>query len=502
MFSLPPDVSVDALLEHEHEAVAALKGRWLAGLDAYDGEGGFVAGGNLWKFPRELDNEFKARQAQARYHNYAATLIDYYVRKIYGGQIARSTTSDALRAFWTNVDGAGTDMSTYLRLALAKALAAGHVAILADKTPDAPTGPALADERASVFLTRYLPTAMLDWRLSKDEQIVAVKLREDVPAEDLLAEASDEARVLLWDRDEWVRVSPGDPAVVERAEHGLGLVPLVVLRPFRHARWSVVGRALLEPSVLIALYNRASEQDEVIRNQSFSVFVVGLPATGEIDVEKAKQALGNEVGSMRALFTYGSGDYKTPSTDVPTMLEAHQQFLIRELYRMAHIPYEADSREVQSAEAIRLQHEAITGVLAGVASECQRVELALARLYFAWTSATPEAALAAFEAADVQVTYPTEYFEADPELELKSLASAVAAVQSETFDKFVQKQIVAKFSAGMDEATKQAVEDEITNAKAEAPPAFDVASLRRGAEARVQRALAQGDGDMGDEVAA
>lgn len=494
MFSLPSDVSTDALLAQVHPAVSALHDRWIMALDAYDGEGGFVDGAYIWRFPREIEAEFKARKAQARYHNYAATLVDYYVRKVYGAGVQRETTSEPLKAFWANVDGAGTDIDTFLRLSLAKALAAGHVGLLADKTQAPPAGPAVADERAAVYVTRYLPQAIMDWRLDRDEAVTALKLREDVPSSDLLSAQSDATRVLLWDREEWVRATAqgaDEPALIERATHGLGLVPFVMLRPFRHARWPFVGKALLEPSVLRALYNRASEQDEVIRNQSFSVFVVGLPSQGDIDVEKAKQALGDEVGTMRALFTYGSGTYQTPSQEVPAALEAHLAFLARELYRQAHVPYEKDSRDAMSAEAIRLQHEEITSVLKGVAAECRRVELALSRLFFAWTNATPEAARAAYDAASVSITYRDDYFERDPEADLKALTAAVGAVQSDTFDKAIQKQIVHQFAADLDAETLKTIGDEIDAATKEPAHVLDPVALRQGAEARLQAALAQ-----------
>lgn len=494
MFSLPSDVSTTTLLAQVHPAVQALHDRWALALDAYDGEGGFANGAYIWRFPREVDDEFKARRAQARYHNYAATVVDYYVRKVFGAGVQRETSSEPLKAFWANVDGAGTDITTFLRLSLAKALAGGHVGILADKTREAPAGPAQADERAAVYLTRFLPTAIRDWRLSRDEAITQIKMQEDVPSTDLLATASTLTRVLLWDRDEWVRVTDqgvDDPALVERAAHGLGLVPFVMLRPFRHARWPFVGRAVLEPSVLRALYNRASEQDEVIRNQSFSVFVVGLPSQGDIDVEKAKQALGNEIGTMRALFTYGSGTYQTPSQEVPAALESHLTFLTRELYRQAHVPYEKDSRDAMSAEAMRLQHEEITAVLQGVAAECRRVEVELAKLFFAWTSATPEAARAAYDAASVSITYGDDYFASDPEADLKALTAAVGAVNSETFDKVIQKQIVHRFAADIDAETLKTIDEEI-NAAVKAPPhVLDPVALRQGAEARLQQALAQ-----------
>ena len=500
MFNLPSGVTAEKLQEQKHPAVKEHSDRWQVCLDAYDGDGGFLNGDYLWMYPREIEAEFKNRQAQARYHNYAATLIDYYVRKVFGDDVQRDSTSEDLKAWWANVDGAGTDMSTYLRSALGKALAAGYVGILADKTREAPTGPAKADERSAVFLTRYLPTAILDWRMDRDETLTAVKLLEDVPSDNLLDEDAPEPQVLLWDIEEWVRVPAGDSPVIERESPGLGLVPMVTLRPFRHARWAFIGRPLLgDGGILRALYNRASEQDEVIRNQAFSVFVVSLPTTGEVDVQKAKDALGNEIGTTRALFAYGSGDYKTPSMDVPQMLETHQAFLVRELYRMAHVPYERDSREASSAEAIRLQHEELTAVLKGVSAECQRVELELAKMYFAWTSATPEQAAAAFEAANVAVTYTDTFFEADPEAEIKALADAMRAVPSKTFEQQVQKRIVASVGVDLDAETLDAIHGEIEAGEAQRPE-MDPAVLRAGAEAKLAQAL--GRGDMDAEAAA
>lgn len=501
MFNLPTDASVESLKEQVHPAVEAHGDRWALCLDAYDGEGGFLDGGYLWKFAREIDAEFKNRQSQARYHNYAATLIDYYTRKVFGREVQRTTANAELEAWWANVDGAGTDLTTYLRHALSKALAAGFVCVLADKTKDEATGPAKADEKSAVFLTRYLPTAVLDWRLAQDERLTAIKLSETVPTDDLLAEQAETDRVLLWDRDEWVRVSGDETTAVERANHGLQAVPVVALRPFRHARWPFIGRPLLgDGGVLRALYNRASEQDEVIRNQSFSVFVVGLPGTGEVDVEKAKAALGNEIGSLRALFTFGTGDYKTPSVEVPQTLEAHQAFLIRELYRMAHIPYERDSADAQSAEAIRLQHEELAAVLSGVASECERVEQELCKLYFAWTSASPELAARAYEAAKVRIAYKREYFEAEPEAELKTLSAAMQAVTSKTFGQVVQKAIVATVGRGLDPETVGKIHAEIEAGEpAEAP---DVTHLRAGAEARLAALTRQAEPENDAEAAA
>ena len=472
MFNLPADISVPKLKDVLHPAVEAHTEGWTVALDAYDGEGGFLDGSYIWRFAREKQDEFESRASQARYHNYQQTIVDYYTRKVCS-EISRETTNQELIDWLGNVDGAGTDMSTLIRRALSKALAAGHVGLLADKTPDVPTGPSKADERASVFVAQFLPQSILDWRLAQDETITSVKLLETVIPQDLIGDEDEKERILLWDQDEWVRVigegTDDDTVQVTRQKTGLGLVPLVILRPFRSARWSLIGKALIEPSLLLALYNRGSEQDNVLREQGFSLFVVQLPATGEVDVKKAREALGDEVGATRAVFAYGGATYQTPSMDVPATQQDHQQYLIQELYRLAHIPHDLGSKDAQTAEAIKLTHEELEAVLSGVASECARVEEALVKLWCAWQSATPEAAEALFEAAQFSVRYPESFFEADPEVEIKTLVAAMNAVPSPTLEKVIQKQIVSLVASSLDEETRETIDAEIDAGEAERP---------------------------------
>lgn len=408
MFSLDDSKEGRAkLFERVHPAVEVKAAEWTLLLDAVDGEGGFSNGDYLWKYPREFTDEWLKRKAQARYHNYVDTIAGFYVRKILSG-VARQTTNPQLEAWWADVDGGGTGMGDFLSRALLKALTAGHMGILVDKTTEAPTGPAQADERARVLLAPYLPTHILDWRLSLDNQIASVKLRERTPEPGLLdppLEEDERYRLLLWDADEWVRVPRKGP--IDRATHGLGRVPFVVLAPLPSGRWPLVGRGVMGNGSLIrALYNRQSEEDDVLRNQAFSVFVVSVPSD-VTDIEKVKNEMGTEIGTTRALFVRGSGDYATPDMGVPAEIRNNQQHLIRELYRIAHVPYDNDSKDIESGESKRADWEELSGVLRGVAEEMHRVEMAIVRLWCAWQSSTPQAADALFEAADVSITYPT-----------------------------------------------------------------------------------------------
>ena len=92
---------------------------------------------------------------------------------------------------------------------------------------------------------------------------------------------------------------------------------------------------------------------------------------------------------------------------------ASVQFLIREMFRAAHVPYQSDTKDVKAAEAIALEHRELNEMLHGIAASAQAFELDLARHFFQWKAVTPEAATAAFAAANVRISYPREFFSVD-----------------------------------------------------------------------------------------
>ena len=494
MFSLDDSKEGRArLFDQVHPAVRVKAKEWTLLLDAIDGEGGFSNGDYLWKFPREIDTEWLNRKAQARYHNYADTIAGFYVRKVLGS-VQRQTKNADLEAWWADVDGGGTGIDDFLTRALLKALTAGHVGILVDKTTDTPTGPARADERARVLLAPYLPTHILDWRMTSGDTIASVKLREWAPESGLLEppkEGDDAYQMLLWDADEWVRV-PREGAIT-RAPHGLGQVPLVVLAPLPSGRWPLVGRGVMgNGSLLRALYNRQSEEDDVLRNQAFSVFVVSVP-TDVTDMEQVKRDMGTEIGTTRALFVRGSGDYATPDMGVPAEIRTNQQHLIRELYRIAHVPYDNDSKDIESGESKKADWEEISGVLRGVAEEMHRVEMQLARLWCAWQSATPDAAETLFEAADISITYPTVFFAPTTAEALEADAAMLRLEIGPEWDKVVKRDAVRYYKPALPQETLDKIDQEIESGAGIPEPVMDPSALRREARGRMAALVGEDD---------
>lgn len=446
---------------------------WTTLLDAYEGSGGFLDGSYLWRYRREDTSPFNERQQQARYHNFAKTIVGIYVRHVLGKHLTRTTTNPELEAWWEDVDGAGTPIHDFMKRALKLGLALGHEGILVDKTPDLPTGPAKADERARPFLTLYHPPSILDWRLDRNE-LVGLKLAESARQPDILTPLSDSdepEQYLLFDRAEWARFTPDAELITTElaAEglHDLGLIPFVVLRPEPSTVHPFIGLPLLgDAKVYKALYNRCSEEDEVLRAQGFSLFVI--QANSPDDVERIKQQFGGEVGTTRAVVTSGTATFETPDQAVPEAIRKNISWLIQEIYRAAHVRFDRESLDAESAEAIRLQHSELNEMLVGTAQECHRVEQALARMFFAWTTATPEQAEAAYQKAEVTISYPTEFFTSDMLADLEALAQALSIDFGETFKKAQKKRMARRYDPSMDVKTLDEIDAEIDAQQAEA----------------------------------
>jgi len=473
-------------------------------LDAYEGCGGFATGEYLWKYPREEDPDFKLRKEQARYHNYAKSLVNLYVRHVMHQKIDRRSDDQALKDFWEDVDGAKTSITDFMTRAAHLALAMGYEGILADKTTDAPTGPAKADERARPILVLYHPQHVVDWRHKRDE-LVAIKLKEEISSDDILAktEAADDCQYLIWSKTEgWIRVTEEGELVTDDGSQGfdnpgLDLVPFTMLRPEASAANPFLGQSLLgNANVFRALFNRCSEEDNVLRDSSWSMLTVSVDKEG--DVAEVKTQVGTEVGTTRAIIAKGQIEWKGPDQAVPKSIRDAIQFLVQEIYRMAHVTYQRDSRDAESAEALRIKHSELNEMLVGLANAMQQVEEQIAKFYYAWTTTSADAAESAFKAANVSIEYPNEFFIKDLLEELQVWAEAIALDLGLTFTQRIKVKAAKTLDPEMDEETLKKVTKEIEAQPAAVPlnaPGADAAALRDRAAGRLQKFTTEGAAD-------
>jgi len=346
-----------------------------------------------------------------------------------------------------------------------------------------PTGPSRADRKGQPRLVHFPSLTITDWRLTKN-QLQSVKLAEAAPESDLLAEpleGADKVQWLLWDVEGWARFnSKGE--LLDGGIPGLDVVPLVVLRPKPSILRPFFGRPLVvSAKVLQALYNRMSEEDQVLRDQAASLLTVEVSEGG--DVDQARKQLGSEYGTTRAVVVQGKVKYESPNMGVPATVAEHVRQLTREIYRMAHMRYERDSLQAESAEAIRLQFAELNEMLQGVAAAAADVERQIARLYFAWTSPTPEAAEAAFNKAAVTIEYASEFFLDDPVNDLEAWGRGIALRLGDTMTKRIKKRAARRLEPEMPIAVLSEVDREIEEMPADGSTAVQSAAERLRANA-------------------
>ncbi len=450
-------------LKQAHPDYSANKPSWVVQLDAFEGRGGFLDGSYLWPFPRESEDDFRRRTSTARYHNYIETLVDLYVRFMFTQGVKRDSGNAEYNEWVNDVDGAGTTMDTFLKRLASVGLVNGHVGGLLDKpyAPDIPTGPTKADDQTRVNLCMFTAPSIADWR-HEGVKLTSVKLLESPPQPSLVDElpvGDDAVQYLLWDEEGWARFD-SKGVMIAADTPGLGLVPLVVLRPKPSQLSVMLGRALVSnANVVRALFNRASEEDQVIRDQAFSVLTVNVDKDANVD--EVKTHLGSVVGTAKALVVKGEIDYKTPDQNVPGTIRDNISYLVKEIYRAAHVRYDRDSLAAESAESIRLQYTELNEMLQGFAKSLAAVEQDIARAWFMWMSPNPEAGQKAYEAAKVEAEYPTEFFLDALITDLQAWGEAIGMGLGQLMTAKIKKRAVRRIEPDMDPKELAKIDAEI-----------------------------------------
>ncbi len=462
--------------------------------DVYDGTGGFQDGTYLVAHPREWKDhtatvptiptaKLKARRALARYENIAAPILDQKRTALFRSPITRTVGGQAkaekdnthpIENWWANVDGSPGKCSIdqWMAEAFVAAGLFGHVFHYMDRPAGMPAETA-ADE-PELFLRLYAPADVPDWLMDDRGQLTAVRLLEPQPRTDLYSQQSNlrpRERVVTetyWELRESGKT--GGAVVLTRGDHDFGTLPIVVQYASRRALTPLIGQSVLgDPQLYLDCYNLTSEIRELLRNQTFGMMNVPLGTTADrVSVVEAQTMMGDEKGSENVLFTPGPAAYIQPDTGNVTVYQDERRDLIRTIYRLASVPFESDSKDAEAEGSLKLKREDMNQILAGYASECEKAEYQIAKMWFRGTYG-PDAWEAEWDKAEVQIQYP-QTFDVTPFAEI--LEQAQAAVSLEMGPKFMaeqRKRLVPKFLPDLPPSTKQEIEQEIETIPVKSP---------------------------------
>jgi len=406
---------------------------WQKASYVVEGCGPFLDGGAIWPHPREWEDhtsesptkptkKLKTRRGMARYENVAKLLLTQVSgalfrsgpQRIVGAQTPEGP-SHPISAWWEDVDGKGTSMSSYLRQAWTAAGTFGHVFVLMDRDED---------DTQRLVLRTFTPLDAPDWLLSDEGTLDAIKFVEVATERTLFEAPGAETYRYRYLDDEFVAVARQDRTyAIAPVPHGFGRLPVVVLYTKRRSLIPLLGESVIgDPQLYYDLYNLTSEVRELLRNQTFGVLNVPL-GTGDtaVSAEDAKSMMGVIAGTDQVLFTPALAAYLQPDTANVEVYQTERERLMRTIYRLAAVPWEGDSRDAESADSRKVKRDDFNQQLAQYADELQAAERALVDLWFRGTYG-PERSAQEQARAQVLVRYP-DRFDADTLDDVKSQAS-------------------------------------------------------------------------------
>lgn len=418
---------------------------WRKLVHVYNGSGGFLDGTYLVAHPREWvdysaenpitpTKKLKARRKLARYENIGATILDQKRSALFREGVSRtvgepeSGTTHPLEEWWDNVDGNGTCIDDWMAEAWTSAGLFGHVVHVMDR-PQGMTPVTKADEKWP-YLRLYSPLDMTDWLTDDRGRLIAVRLLEHVQRksiEDAPIGTMLNYRERIIDETEWkiVRNSIGEP--ITSGKHGFGTLPVVLHYAKRRALIPVIGQSVLnDPNLFQDVYNLTSEIRELLRLQTFGALNVPL-GTGEqaTSIEIAKGMLSMEGGAENVYFSPLPMAFIQPDTTNVTVYQEERSHLLRTIFRLCSIPWEADSKDAESEGSLKLKREDMNQILSSYADECERTEYAIVELWFRATYG--DSWQKELDTAKVVIRYP-ETFDVTPFAEILQQAQAALSL--------------------------------------------------------------------------
>jgi hypothetical protein len=336
-------------LDARHPEYVARSAEWEFHLRSFLGGRAYLDGRNLYTHRLEHPSDAARRLSRSYYQNHCRNVVERTTALLFAGGF--TVAPEPPPYLLTDADRRGADLAQVMRRAATLSSIHGHVFILVDVPRADGDGPRTRREELALGLRPYLelvsPTEVVNWDVDDGGRLVWALVRERAGHSDVIGGPSvrrvGEARTVyrLWTPTAWfLYEKPAErPAeswvLADSAEHGLGVVPLAVVR-HRDLDGGIGGASLLRDIAVLnrEVYNLASLLQEVLYRQTFGQLVAQGSAEEYVGEDETLAKLGTS-----SIFLYPVGReaprYISPEPANAEMLQSQIDRLVAEIYRLA-----------------------------------------------------------------------------------------------------------------------------------------------------------------------
>lgn len=399
-------------------------GRYAFLQEALDGAGGFANGNHIVKFGRESNVKYTKRQELAWYVNHLRPACERFVGYLSKKSVERDLTHPLLEAFADNCDWRGNSIDVFLQNFFIEAKAKGVSLLLVDMPNFQPANLEQQLTRRFIpYLVSLKPETVRNYVLNPQGQLDSITI--EVP---MFVDGKYQMVLRHWDAMQWSVTLNGK--TVEGGEHKLGQCPVLIFTEgdsFPH-----VGTFAQIADISKRLYNLASELDEILRAQTFSVLTYQIPAEqqGQLDVTQLSESIGTS-----NMLIYGgtqAPSFAQPSSDPANVILKTIETLEEKIRTIGHDINFSKTSNAESGTALNIRFQALNSALFTFARKAEDLERRMFDLCCRWLAIQNT----------TQVSYPKSFEMADLTTELNSLTLYQAGGFPPEVIQAKQKQII------------------------------------------------------------
>lgn len=431
--------------------------------------------GNIFKFVKEGDVEYKLRLARAYRFNHTKQVVDQIDKYLFKMPISRKDDDapKAVARFWERATLSGLDIDTFAKRISNLTSQYGRIWIVVDSNVKAAEVKNLKDEKdanSQVYAYIVRPQDMLNMSYDEMGQLNWALIREFArdDADPLNSTMAMKERFRLWTRADWTlfetQVFRGKKRYVQidKKSHALGVVPLVQAdNVFSEELYDAPG--LIDEIAYLdrAVANYLSNLDAIIQDQTFSQ--LAMPAQGLLPGEDGYDKL--VAMSTKRVFLYNGESGAAPFYIAPDPKQAELILsaiakIINEIYHSIGLSSESTPASTTGAVdnasgvAKSIDFEQVNSLLSAKARSLQLTERAILRMVCLYSSDK------GYD-TDELVSYPLEFdvrsvydeFEIAARLMLLSAPDEVRREQ--------MRQVISKLFPAASDAVEKILEDSL-----------------------------------------
>lgn len=333
-----------ALIERRHPEYEDHTAQWKFIEDTYHGGREWFAG-NVFKYVKEGEAEYKERIARAYRFNHTREVVDLVNKYIFKGNIVRpedKVSSDIL-TFWQSATLNRRPVDDFMQLVSTQSSIFGRIWICVDTNQSDPNATILSTKKNGARVYAYIikPQNVLDLAYDTNGAVKWLIVREYKRDDaDFTSSGSISVQYRIWTQNHWALIAESHKdnktvyEIVDLGAHDLGRVPV-----FSHDHtqsdnpYCATGLADDIAYLDRAVANYLSNLDAIIQDQTFSQLVIPAQSLMPEDDAYAKVV---EMGTKRA-FTYDSNGGAAPqyispdASNAQTILDVISK-IINEIY--------------------------------------------------------------------------------------------------------------------------------------------------------------------------